>query len=224
MKPPSILVVDDDPRMLAAVERILRRSRYQVVTATSGRIGLRLAVHSPPDLILLDVSMPKMSGHEFLRRLRRLEACGRIALGSAVGDRARSEIPVLFVTALGAPHQRVSGLDAGAVDYITKPFDPDELRARVRRHLRQASRQRQALSALRLELMRLESVLLRLQEAALACRQPLADLDAYIALAEAVRRPELRDDMLRRAHRDVRRLTHSLSQIAAQAVGGEVRT
>lgn len=149
--------------MLAAVRRVLKRSGYRVLTAAGGRAGLRLAIRRKPDLILLDVNMPKMSGHEFLRRLRRLEARGQVGFGAAVGDPVRCEIPVLFVTALGATHQRVSGLDAGANDYITKPFDPDELRARIRRQLRHTARQQRALSSLRLEVLRLESVLARLE-------------------------------------------------------------
>ncbi|MGD8452559.1 MAG: response regulator [Phycisphaerae bacterium] len=149
---PTILIVDDDPAQLAAIARVLRRSRYEVVTARSGRIGLRMAVKSPPALILLDISMPTMSGHEFLRRLRRLEAAGRLAKQPGDNCPGRMDIPVIFVTALAAPRQRVDGLDAGAVDYIVKPFHPDELRARVRRQLRLAARQHQALSTLQAEL------------------------------------------------------------------------
>jgi two-component system, OmpR family, KDP operon response regulator KdpE len=134
-----ILVVDDDPGYLSATARVLRRSRYDVRTARGGRIGLRAAVQAPPDLMLLDISMPTMSGHEFLRRLRRLERAGRLKHGGGQG-----EIPVLFVSALAAPRQRVAGLDAGASDYIIKPFDPEELRARVRRHLRMAARSQPA--------------------------------------------------------------------------------
>jgi DNA-binding response OmpR family regulator len=141
-----ILVVDDDPRQLSALRRILHRSGHEVTLASSGRLGLRLALRSPPDLVLLDVAMPTMSGHEFLRRLRRLEARGRIRpKGWPAG--LPYDTPVVFLTAMAAPHQRVSGLDAGAVDYVIKPFDADELRARIRRQLREARRTQQALAA-----------------------------------------------------------------------------
>ena len=133
MSEARILVVDDEPSQLAALRRVLRRSRYEVETAASGRIALRMVVASRPDLILLDVSMPRMSGHEFLRRLRRLEAKG---LTGVSGQAETLPIPVIFLTALDAPHQIVSGLDAGAVDYVTKPYDAEELRARIRRQLR----------------------------------------------------------------------------------------
>lgn len=208
-----ILVVDDDPAQLRAIARVLRRSQYQVTLAANGRIGLRLAVQSPPDLILLDVSMPTMSGHEFLRRLRRLQARGRLRTPGG------ADIPVIFLTALSATHQRVSGLDAGAVDYITKPFDPDELRARVRCHLRHNARQRQALSAARMELLRLEAALDSLREVAAQCHQPLAELDTYMELAEQVRRPKLRRQMLERARRDMRRVAWALARMENRLEG-----
>ena len=137
-----ILAVDDDPQHLAAVERILRRSRFEVLTATNGKTGLRIALQQRPDLILLDVTMPGMSGHEFLRRLRRLERRRNKTEGGHRGPPTGPETPVIMVSGRSEAHQRVSGLDAGAVDYITKPFEPDELRARIRSQLRRVRHQK----------------------------------------------------------------------------------
>lgn len=137
MDSPLILAIDDDPHQLASLERIFRRSGFEVVKSPHGRDGLRKALRLRPDLILLDVTMPRMSGHEFLRRYRRLER--RLELNA---DRGSRETPVIFLTARARLHQRVAGLDAGAADYITKPFDADELRARVRRALRDTRRLR----------------------------------------------------------------------------------
>lgn len=115
---PRILAVDDEPSQLAALKRTLRRSQFVVETASSGRAALRMVAQNPPDLILLDVSMPCMSGHEFLRHLRRWESrARRTARGNASAE-VRQQIPVIFLTALGATTQHVSGLDAGAVDYM----------------------------------------------------------------------------------------------------------
>lgn len=133
-----ILVIDDDSAQRAALRRVLRRSGYRISTASNGREGLRSVLSLSPDLILLDVTMPVVSGHEFLRRLRRLER----RMSSRVGASLFHSPPVIFVSARKLTHQRVDGLDAGAADYITKPFDADELRARVRRTLRDEMRSR----------------------------------------------------------------------------------
>lgn len=209
---PTILVVDDDPGQLAATARILRRSRYVILTARSGRIGLRVAVQNPPDLVLLDISMPTMSGHEFLRRFRRLERAGRLGNRRGGNDAGRADIPVIFVTALSAPRQRADGLDAGAVDYVVKPFDPEELRARIRRHLRLAARQRQTLSELRMELLQLESQAAAAWAAGRECEGLLANLTTHIALAEQARQPHLRAELLGRARCDLRRLARDLAE------------
>jgi DNA-binding response OmpR family regulator len=137
MDQPRILAIDDDHNQLASLGRIFRRSGIEIIKASNGRDGLRKALRLGPDLILLDVTMPRMSGHEFLRRFRRIER--RLANRAT---RNLPETPVIFLTARGQLHQRIDGLDAGAADYITKPFDADELRARVRRALRDARRLR----------------------------------------------------------------------------------
>ncbi|MCC7389366.1 MAG: response regulator [Phycisphaerales bacterium] len=137
MDQPRILAIDDDHNQLASLERIFRRSGFEIFKSSNGRDGLRKALRLVPDLILLDVTMPRMSGHEFLRRFRRLER----RFGTSAAQNL-PETPVIFLTARARLHQRIDGLDAGAADYITKPFDADELRARVRRALRDARRLR----------------------------------------------------------------------------------
>jgi two-component system KDP operon response regulator KdpE len=97
----------------------LEKEGYRVVTADDGPAGLELAELEPPDLILLDVMMPKMDGFTFLQRLREF-----------------SDVPVILLTAKGEEQDKVRGLDFGADDYLTKPFGPAELLARVRAHLR----------------------------------------------------------------------------------------
>ena len=117
----SILVIDDDPGNLAVVRDCLVESGYAVLIAEDGESALQRAVYVRPDLILLDIMMPGMDGFETCRRLKALPAT--------------REIPVIFMTALAETGHKVKGLEAGAVDYITKPFQREELLARVAVHL-----------------------------------------------------------------------------------------
>jgi DNA-binding response OmpR family regulator len=118
-----ILVVDDEPRYLRLVEVNLVTDGYQVETATDGQQAVDAVAQEQPDLILLDVMMPVMDG---------FTACERI--------REFSSVPIIIVTAKGEERDRVRGLDAGADDYIVKPFSAQELLARVRAVLRRAER------------------------------------------------------------------------------------
>jgi two-component system, OmpR family, response regulator MprA len=116
----KILVVDDEPAVRDALERALRTSGYGVATAVDGMDGLDRMASEPPDLVVLDILMPRLDGLEACRQLR------------ASGDRT----PVLMLTARDAVGDRVEGLDAGADDYLVKPFALDELLARIRALLR----------------------------------------------------------------------------------------
>lgn len=116
---PRILVVDDEPRYVRAIQVNLEASGYQVLTASNGQKAIELVASAEPDLILLDVKMPGLDG-----RL----ACQRI--------REFSSVPIIMLTALADSRDKVKGLDAGADDYVTKPFSVDELLARVRAALR----------------------------------------------------------------------------------------
>lgn len=116
---PSLLLVDDDHDLCALLATLLRLEGYQIAMAHNGRDALALAEAQPPALVLLDVMLPGLSGFDVLRRLR-----------------VNYEGPVLMLTARGDPIDKVQGLDAGADDYLAKPFDESELLARVRALLR----------------------------------------------------------------------------------------
>lgn len=113
-----ILVAEDQPHIRALIQYKLRNSGYQVVAVEDGEAALRSARESIPDLILLDVMMPLMTGFEVLAALKQHEET--------------RNIPVLLVTAQSSETEVLRGLELGADDYITKPFSPNELAARVR--------------------------------------------------------------------------------------------
>jgi len=117
---PRILIVDDEPEMVRGLEDNLRFEGYQTIAAGDGKRGLALALSEAPDLILLDVMMPGMSGWDLCRELR-----GR-----------GLDTPVIMLTARGEEADRVLGLELGADDYVTKPFSLRELMARIRAVLR----------------------------------------------------------------------------------------
>jgi two-component system response regulator VicR len=118
----TILAVEDDPAILRGLSDNLRFEGYQVVTATDGETGYRLQHERKPDLILLDLMLPRMSGLELCRKLR----------GEGI------QTPILMLTARSEEPDRVLGLDLGADDYVTKPFSVRELMARVRALLRRS--------------------------------------------------------------------------------------
>jgi two-component system KDP operon response regulator KdpE len=122
MKQFRILVVDDEPRIIKFIKLRLKASGYQVVTAESGLEALELARREDLDLMVLDVAMPGMDGFETLAELR-----------------AFSALPVIILSAKGTSTDKIQGLDLGADDYLSKPFSPDELVARI-----EAARRRMA--------------------------------------------------------------------------------
>jgi two-component system alkaline phosphatase synthesis response regulator PhoP len=115
----KILVVDDDIKTVELVKLYLNRDGYRVLTAYDGVEALRLARESHPDLIVLDLMLPGIDGLEICRTLR-----------------AESDVPIIMLTAMTTDQDRLTGLDLGADDYVTKPFSPRELAARVRAVLR----------------------------------------------------------------------------------------
>jgi two-component system response regulator MprA len=119
-----ILVVDDDPAVLSGLRRALTLEGYEVLVAEDGDAALAVASADGPDLVILDVMLPDIDGFDVCRRLR-----------------ARSDTPVLLLTARDTVPDRVAGLDHGADDYLVKPFALDELLARVRALLRRAQPQ-----------------------------------------------------------------------------------
>jgi DNA-binding response OmpR family regulator len=118
-----ILVIEDEPGIVDFVERGLRAHGFEVATATDGKSGTDKALTDDVDLVVLDMMLPGRGGLEVL----------------AILHEARPELPVIVLTALDAVEQRVTGLDAGAVDYLTKPFSLTELAARIRAQLRVAT-------------------------------------------------------------------------------------
>ena len=140
---PRLLIIEDERPMRVALEDGLMAEGYRVFTAVDGEDGLKRAIAEQPDLILLDIMMPRLDGYAVAAELRRL--------GHA--------IPILMLTAKGQIHDRVTGLDAGADDYLVKPFSLDELLARVRALLRRTQRKSSApvqlaLGDLRIDLAR----------------------------------------------------------------------
>jgi DNA-binding response OmpR family regulator len=114
---PLVLAADDDEDILDLITFRLERSGYSVLQARDGEEALELAVRELPDLVVLDVMMPKLDGFELTRRLR--------------SEAKTSRIPIILLTARAQDADLQRGFDAGADDYIRKPFSPDELRARV---------------------------------------------------------------------------------------------
>ncbi|HET6918992.1 MAG TPA: response regulator transcription factor [Jiangellaceae bacterium] len=121
--PSRVLVVDDDPTISDVVRRYLERAGLVVDEASDGPAALALAADRTPDLVVLDLMLPSMSGMEVCRRLRRT-----------------SDVPIVMLTALGEEADRVVGFETGADDYVTKPFSPRELALRVQSVLRRARR------------------------------------------------------------------------------------
>ncbi|MBI2189174.1 MAG: response regulator [Acidobacteria bacterium] len=111
-----ILIVDDEPAIVALLRRILAPENVDILTAHSGAEALALARRLPLDLVILDVKLPDLSGVEVLRRIRRRDAV----------------VPVIIITSYGSPETVRAAMTLGAVDYLTKPFDSDEIRRAVR--------------------------------------------------------------------------------------------
>jgi DNA-binding response OmpR family regulator len=119
-QPAAVLIVDDDPANLELLFQHLSRAGYRVLVAESGQLALERAELAQPEAILLDVMMPGMDGFETCRRLKQ--------------QAATQAIPVIFMTALADTADKIKGFAAGGVDYVTKPFQPEELLARVQAH------------------------------------------------------------------------------------------
>ena len=122
--PSTVLIVEDDPHALELVRLYLDQDGHQVLVARDGIEGLRLAREAAPDLIVLDLMLPGIDGSEVCRQVRQ-----------------ESNVPIIMVTARVEEEDRLAGLELGADDYITKPFSPRELAARVRVVLRRTARE-----------------------------------------------------------------------------------
>jgi len=118
---PAVLLVDDEPSCIQILASVLSGSEYQLICATRPEDALKLARERNPHLVLLDVIMPEMDGFAVCRHLR--------------GDPATKDLPIIFLSSLNDSRDRTRGIELGAVDFITKPFDAAEVRARVRRQV-----------------------------------------------------------------------------------------
>lgn len=121
----TILVIDDDELVSRTLQRTLKLYDYQVMVANSGPEGLQLARRHRPDLFVLDIMMPGMDGYQVCRQIR--------------GDPLLADLPVLFLTAKGKDEDKIEGFRAGADDYMSKPFNMEELQLRVKAILRRAA-------------------------------------------------------------------------------------
>ena len=178
--PESILIVDDTPANVEVMSAYLTMSGFQVLAARNGETGLRIARREQPDLILLDVLLPGMDGFEVCRRLK--------------ADRQTREIPVIFMTVVTRTEDKVTGFVAGGVDYITKPFQREEVLARVETHLT-LHRLQQDLRELNRTLE--DNVAERTAELAKANRAYRALSECNQALLRAAGEPELLRDICR---------------------------
>ena len=121
--PQTILIVDDEKRLVSLVQSYLAQEGYRAVTAYNGKDALVVAEKENPDLIILDIMMPEMNGYEFMR-----------------SHRAEKDTPIIMLTAKVEDDDKIIGLELGADDYVTKPFKPRELMARVRNVLRRVGK------------------------------------------------------------------------------------
>ncbi len=119
---PALLLVDDDPTLLSVLSRRMAREGYEVVSASSGPVALRLLEQRWPALLIIDLMMPGMDGFELAARVKRI-----------------ADLPIIVLSAVDASEAKVRALEDYAEDYVTKPFDPDELVARVQRVLQRAA-------------------------------------------------------------------------------------
>jgi len=113
----KILVIEDDPNILFLIRQTLQRAGYEVVTATNGSEGLRLVYEIQPNLVVLDITMPGLDGHQVCHYLR--------------SEASTKELPIIMVTALSRPADQRRGFELGADDYLPKPFQLTELVTRI---------------------------------------------------------------------------------------------
>lgn len=137
MEPANILVIEDDDIVARTIERSLRGSEFRVSLVNSGVEGLKYARRRPPDLVILDIIMPGMDGYTVCREMR--------------ADPRLAEVPILFLTAKIKDEDKITGFNAGADDYLCKPFNIDELILRLRAILRRAHNQNQMRAEMRAE-------------------------------------------------------------------------
>lgn len=176
----TVMVVDDVPANLKLLQTHLGESGYKVAVFSDGHSALQAASQEPPDIILLDINMPQIDGFQVCAKLK-------------TNERLR-DIPVLFISALGDLENKVKAFEAGAVDFVTKPFQVHELRARVATHL-ELRRREAATSAALAELKQLEQLRDSLVHMIVHdLRSPLSGVLSVFQLLEGERDPEKIDE------------------------------
>lgn len=201
--PGLVLVVDDEVRNRALLEELLTMRGFAVETAEDGETALALARERPPDVVLLDVMMPRMNGFDVCRRLK--------------GDAATAAIPVLLVTSLDAREDRLAGIGAGANDFLTKPIDAADLLLRVRnavltkRLYDREAEQRRQLEALEAARDTLTHMIVH------DIRSPLTGLHAYLGLLDRAAAEGALGDVLEFA-RDAHALTARIGELVSQVL------
>jgi len=175
-----VLIIEDEFAMRTALADVLAAEGYRVITAADGASGLERAIREKPDLVLLDIMMPRLDGFALCAELRR---------------RGHAE-PILMLTAKGQVADRVSGLDAGADDYLVKPFSTEELLARVRALLRRTQHQARAVRELRLGEVRVDLVRQRAWRGRAEVHLTAKELAMLRLLAEAEGEPVTRERFL----------------------------
>lgn len=180
---PSVLMVDDTPANLELLSGMLKGRGYKVRAAVSGALALQAVRNDPPDLILLDISMPEMNGYEVCAQLK--------------ADEKLKDIPVIFLSALSETIDKVKAFGAGGVDYITKPFQFEEVEARVETHL-ELRRQKRQLQENYTELRELEKLRDSLVHMIIHdLRTPLTSICGYLELLGEKAEPPLSADSAR---------------------------
>ncbi len=205
----TILVVDDDPRNVRLLESILRSQGYEVTAAGNGEEALRAVESGAPDLVLLDVMMPKMSGFELCQRLK--------------GRYETRLLPIVMVTALNALEDKVHALELGADDFLSKPINKVELLAKVRAILRvkllqdEVERQKRELQTTNRELVRFQRYKESLTQMVVHdLKNPLASIMGNIQLLQAQKAsvtPARLEELLQRAQDSARQLMRMMLNI-----------
>jgi DNA-binding response OmpR family regulator len=177
---PRLLIIEDEEPMRAVLKDIFEHEGYRVLTAVEGDSGLAAAIAEKPDLILLDIMLPKLDGFTLCAELRSLTV----------------PVPVLMLTAKGQVEDRVTGLDSGADDYLVKPFSTDELLARVRALLRRTRREKRIATTLQLDDIHIDLVRQTARRRKKSIHLTAKEFAMLRLLAEAGGEPVTRDRFL----------------------------
>ena len=198
---PNVIVVDDTPANLQLLTGMLKERGYKVRPVPSGKLALQAAKNDPPDLILLDIMMPEMDGYEVCERLK--------------ADEKLREISVIFISALNETMDKVKAFGVGGVDYVTKPFQFEEVNARVSTHL-ELQRQRRKLKENYEQLRRLEELRDNLVHMVVHdLRNPLTGISGFLDLTLALEKETLTEDGLEYLQTAKRSTTAVIDMVSA---------